>query len=117
MITRERSKKIITWSIIGFFVLLVLGYAFFAFRDISKGPEITILEPMNGETYATSTVTLKGIALRAQELTFNGKPLLIDENNTFNEQIVLYDGYNNITIEAKDRFGHATVTKLQLMKK
>ena len=95
---------------------IVVGYAGFAFRDIVRGPSIIITEPINGETFATSSVELRGISERAQFISLNGKPILIDENGAFSEIIVLSSGYNVSIVEARDKFGHTATQKLELVR-
>jgi hypothetical protein len=114
--TRATSKHFVRVIIIGIVVAVVVGYAGFAFRDIVRGPSIVITKPINGETFATSSVELKGISERAQFISLNGKPILIDENGAFSEIIVLSSGYNVSTIEARDKFGHIATQKLELVR-
>ncbi|MDB5259645.1 MAG: seg [Candidatus Taylorbacteria bacterium] len=116
MMTREGSKRLISWSIIAIVLIVVFGYALFAFRDIARGPSVMITEPVNGETYATSSVPVKGRTERVQYLALDGKSVLIDENGDFSDFILLSPGYNSAKIEARDRLGHVEIINLQLIR-
>jgi Glucodextranase, domain B len=114
--TRDGSRKLIRWGSIGLVLIIVVGYALFAFRDIVRGPTIIVTEPTDGETYSTTTLMIRGTAERTQSLTLNGKPMLIDDDSgSFQDAIVLFPGYNVETIQASDRFGHVTERRLTLM--
>lgn len=115
--TRKNTKLIlkIAGAIIG--IAIIVGYGGFAFRDIIRGPHIKITEPIDGETYATTTVPIKGIASRIQKITLNGRPMVIDEQGNFSEILILFPGYNRILLVGEDRFGHTTEAHLDLIKK
>lgn len=115
--SREKMKKTLRASIILIGSVVVIGYARFAFRDIIRGPVITITEPVNGESYATSSLRLSGTATRIQDITLNNRQILIDEAGNFDEIIILFPGYNTFTIAGRDKFGRTTSTKLQLIRK
>lgn len=115
--TRKNTKLIlkIAGAIIG--IVIIVGYGGFAFRDLLRGPHITITEPTNGETYSTSTIPVKGVASLVQKITLNGQPIVIDEHGNFSEIIVLLPGYNRISLVGEDRLGHITEAYLDLIKK
>ena len=115
MINREGTKKIVRTSITVLIVCIVLGYAYFASRDYILGPEILIFEPINGSTISTSTVKIKGQALRIQDITLNNRPLLIDEQGNFSETLLLFPGYNVSLISAQDKFDRTIEYKLELV--
>ena len=117
MINREGTKKILKFTIITFIVLIVVGYSLFASHSLISGPEIIITEPQNGVTIATSSVIVKGIASRIQDITLNGRPVFIDEKGNFTETILLFPGYNVSLFSAKDKFNRTTEYKLELVYK
>ena len=77
MINREDTKKIIKISSILIVVFIVLGYTLFASHNFILGPKITILEPKTGSTFATSSIIVKGIALRIRDRTIEYKLELV----------------------------------------
>jgi hypothetical protein len=117
MINREGTKKIIKIAGVTFVVLIVLGYALVTSHSFISGPEIVIYEPVNGSALATSSVMIKGAALRIQDITLNGRPILIDEKGNFNETLLLSPGYNVSLFSAKDKFDRTTEYKLELVYK
>lgn len=115
MINREGIKKIFRGSVFLIIGIIIISYAYFAIKDYVKGPEISIIEPINGSTISTSTVLIKGQALRIQDITLNNRPLLIDEQGNFSETLLLFPGYNVSLISAKDRFHRTIEYKLELV--
>jgi hypothetical protein len=111
--TRIDSKRVLNLSIVLVCFLLVIGYALFAFRDIARGPSITISEPTNGSTFSTSTVKILGTALRTQYIALNGRPILMDQQGNFSEIVVLSPGYNVNTFEVRDKFGKTEYKTLE----
>lgn len=96
--------------------LIILGYAGFAFRDIFRGPQIIVNEPINGSSFASSSVAIKGVVDRVQSIELNGRLILIDEQGNFNEIVLLSPGYNVETLQAKDKFGRSTEARIELIK-
>lgn len=115
MINRGGTKKIVRAAVIVIIASIVFGYAYFASRDYILGPQIIISEPMNGATVATSTVIIKGRALRIQDIVLNNRPILIDEKGNFTETLLLFPGYNVSLISAHDKFNRTIEYKLELV--
>ena len=90
---------------------IVIGYAYFVSRNYLKGPEIIVYEPTNGSTISTSTVIVRGQALRIQDIVFNGRPILMDEQGNFSETLLLFPGYNVALISAQDKTSRQSVDK------
>ena len=117
MINREGTKKILKIVGITVAVLIVVGYGLFASNSFISGPEIVVTEPATGSVIATSTVIVKGTALRIQEITLNGRPIFVDENGNFSETVLLAKGYNVSLLSATDKFNRTTEYKLELVYK
>lgn len=114
--TRDHTRHLIrSGSIIGITVI-ILGYAGFAFRDLVRGPLIEVYEPISGQSFATSTILVRGMVLRVQDITLNGRPILIDQSGNFREMILLQPGYNTMTIKASDKFGRSTYEEFEIMR-
>ena len=86
---------------------VLAGYSYVKTQDFVQGPRITLIEPKT--TVATSSIIrVTGVAERIAHIELNGHPILIDEKEgLFDEKLLLYPGYNIITITAKDRFQHS----------
>jgi hypothetical protein len=115
MINRESTRKLLKAGAIALGLTLVVGYTIFATRDYIRGPLIIISEPVNGSTSLVPDVLIKGQALRIKDLTFNGRPLLIDKEGNFSETILLLPGYNAALFVAHDKFGRSAEYRLELV--
>lgn len=96
-------------------VAIICGYSLYESRNLVLGPIIEVYEPSSGITVHSEVVTLKGIVKNTSEFIINGRPASIDHNGEFEEQFVLLDGYNTITIQAKDRFKRHTEHLIELI--
>lgn len=117
MINREGVKKLFKISSILIIILIIVGYTLFTSHSFIAGPEIILTTPTSGSTIATSSVEVVGIAYRIQDITLNGKPILVDKEGNFKEIIVLAPGYNIFLFNAHDKFGRTTEYKLELVYK
>lgn len=117
MINRNGIKKILKLGIILIIVLIVLGYAYFASHTFLNGPEIIVTEPRTGISTTTSSIKIIGKALRIQDITLNGRPIIIDDEGNFDENLILAPGYNVSLLRARDKFGRTTEYKIDLVYK
>ena len=115
MLNRDGIKKILKILVITVVVIILIGYSLYASKDYLEGPKIIINEPQNGDTLSTSTIVIKGQALRIQDITINNRPILIDEKGNFNENLLLFPCYNVAVIFAKDKFNRTIEYKLELV--
>lgn len=123
--TRDTTKRAIAIGTIILVVVVIVGYAYIASHSFISGPSITVTDiagtaapaPIKGVIYgsfATSTVTVTGVAKRIQSISLNGSPIQIDENGNFSRIIALFPGFNAETFSGKDAFGHVTSVELDL---
>ena len=87
---------------------VVLGYAYSKSQDYVNGPQVVILTPKDGATVKDRLVPIYGTTQNITELTLNGRKIYINENNEFEESLLLFPGYNRISVRAKDRFDKST---------
>ncbi|HEY4508146.1 MAG TPA: hypothetical protein VJJ55_00630 [Candidatus Paceibacterota bacterium] len=114
----EKTPKLIIGIVIA--TLAVLGFASYGYlqsREYLRGPVIAVEEPKNGALSTTSLITVRGNARNISFLTLNGRQIFTDEQGRFREALLLQNGYNIMTIEAKDRFGHIKTKRLELVYK
>lgn len=114
----EKTPKLIAALVM--VMVTVIGLGIYAYRqsyEYLRGPVIAITEPKNGSAAATSRMILSGTARNVSFLTLNGRQIFTDERGRFRELLLLHDGYNIMTLEAKDRFGHAETKQLELVYK
>jgi len=123
--TRETTKRALAIGSILLVIIIIVGYAYIASHSLISGPSLVVADisgtaapaPVKGVIYgsfATSTVTISGIAKRIQSISLNGSPIQIDENGNFSEIIALFPGFNAETLSGKDAFGHTTTVELDL---
>ena len=108
-------KKILKFIVLSLFFIFIIVYAFFRSRELIFGVKIKNISLENGKTYMESVQNITGIAKNAVELSLNGREISIDKDGNFSENIALLSGYNIISIEAEDKFGHKDEKDYQLM--
>ena len=87
-------------------------------RIFIAGPQIDILRPQNGETITESPlIRVQGEARNIAFMELNNKQIDTNEESKFNEPVLLYPGYNVITIFAKDKFGRTVEKQIELVYK
>ncbi len=96
--------------LIALFFVLVLIYGGFRAYPLIAGPSLEIIYPQDGDTVASTTFQVLGVATRIKEITLQGKAITIDEGGRFNETLVSYYPYTILVITATDSYG-ATITK------
>ena len=90
-----------------FFVFIAIGVVLYAYnqsKNFLRGPQVTIINPLDGERFYNPLITIEGTALNISKLELNGMQIYIDERGHFKEELLLQDGYNIITIQAYDKF-------------
>ena len=102
---RFTLKKGLSWVSIFGLVAVIIFYAYYQSRSIIAGPTITLYSPQDGETAPTALIHISGKAERANELTLDGRVIFIDLLGNFNEELLLFPGYNIIELAAKDTDG------------
>lgn len=104
------------YSFVALGVLVVIYSGFQAYKMI-RGPVIYITAPLNGETYITPLIEIKGVTKNVSSITLNDRTLYIDRAGNFIDALLLIPGYNIIKLEAKDRFGARTQKLIEIIYK
>ena len=113
---RSGNLKIILQIILaGIVIIAVLGYAYFRTQDYLNGPQISITSPINGQTVTDPLLTVSGITEHVTAIYLNDRKIFIDKDNVFQEELLLYPGYNIITIWAVDRFDKRVEKQLKIV--
>jgi hypothetical protein len=115
MINRDGIQKILKISIFTIVILAVLIYIYHTFSSYIKGPQIIIKYPENGSMVSTSTISIQGQVLHIKDVYINNRPIRIDTDGNFTEDLLLFPGYNVSVISAKDKFNRITEYKLELV--
>jgi hypothetical protein len=114
--SKYNTAKIIKNSIYLILIIILIGYAIFNSRIFIAGPKIIIESPENGISISESP--LVDIVGRAENIAFielNGRQINVDESANFDEAVLLYPGYNIITITARDKFEREIEEKLEIV--
>lgn len=106
------SNRLTRYGLILFFVL-VIGYGVFEARGLLIGPTIVVSDEVT-ETNA-QMVKIEGHADRITSLTMNGTDIPVTEQGDFSEPFVLAAGMNEITLQAKDKYGKETVKIVRIV--
>ncbi|OHA57653.1 MAG: hypothetical protein A2114_01825 [Candidatus Vogelbacteria bacterium GWA1_51_14] len=93
-------------------VVIVLGYGLARSYDLLAGPEIKLSELKDGQTISQELVLIKGQAKRIASLFLNGQQIFTNEEGDFREPLLLFPGYNAITLSARDKFGREVNKKI-----
>ncbi|MDD5068510.1 MAG: hypothetical protein PHS53_02295 [Candidatus Pacebacteria bacterium] len=94
-----------------------LGYAGYQSRKLLSGPEIRISSPIDGETVASSTITISGQVSDATNISLDDNPIVMDEAGNFKEERVLMPGLNIIKIRVENQFKKTAEKILQIVYK
>ncbi len=114
---KELPKEFITPLIvrrilIGLAIVVALTYVGFEVAKIFSPPMLEISSPLDFETVNENTLQIIGITDNSATLTINGKVILINENGSFAETILLKEGINNIVISSiKEKSKETSITK------
>lgn len=101
--------------VIAVFVLTIIGYSIFQAHKIITGPTISITSPISGSTIRKEDTVVSGVAKNISFISLNDRPIFIDEKGTFSEKLLLYPGYNIITMKARDKFGASTEKRIEIV--
>lgn len=99
------SSRYIRITIGALITLVIIGYAFIKSINLILGPEISVTTPINGETVHSPLLTISGSAKNIAFLTLDDRQIFVDDAGQIYDQLLLYEGYNVITLRAKDKFG------------
>lgn len=111
MFSRKLIIRILT--ILG--ILIVVGYSFFALKDVLRGPRIDIETPQSGYSTTTPMIGVSGRVFRGNLFFINNATTTIDLEGNFSEQLLLSSGYNIMTLEARDRYGRTSSEVIEMI--
>lgn len=109
------AKQALSWLSGLVFVGVILFYAYYQSRGILEGPQISLVSPIEGMTSTSSLIKVYGVAKHAKALTLDGRPIFIDLNGNFFEELLLMDGYNIMELTAKDAEGRELRKTVRVM--
>ncbi|OHA58977.1 MAG: hypothetical protein A2571_01205 [Candidatus Vogelbacteria bacterium RIFOXYD1_FULL_44_32] len=99
----------------GVVLLICIIYAGFKMTALIKGPAIEILSPTAGNIYASELVVVKGKVERITKIYMNDRQIFTDNEGHFSEPLLLFSGYNILTLKATDAFGRKVSKQIELI--
>ncbi|MEK7136476.1 MAG: hypothetical protein AAB821_02700 [Patescibacteria group bacterium] len=109
-----KCHSLTTLAMVVIFVVIIV-YSYFKTTDILTGPEITVISPTSGSTYAEELATIKGRAERIAKIYLNDRQIFTDDEGRFTESLLLFPGYNILTLKATDAFGRKVSKQIELI--
>jgi hypothetical protein len=109
------SRKIflrVLWVVIA---LVIIGYAASKSTTLLEGPQLTLISPANGVTVHTALLPIEGHAKNISFISLNDRQIYVDDTGKLFEQVLLYEGYNIITVKARDKFGRDTTVVREII--
>ncbi|MFA5842011.1 MAG: hypothetical protein WC835_03585 [Candidatus Paceibacterota bacterium] len=111
----DQKKLFLKIGFIAIILVVVFGYGYFKIRNLLLGPTISVSEPINGQIFASSTISIRGLAKNVSSLSLNDRPIFVNEKGDFSEIMALSPGYNIISLKGADKFGKKTEKTLELV--
>lgn len=110
------NPNVLVKGIIAVFIAFsVIGYAYLKTKDYIAGPQIIITSPLNGATVSSPLIEIVGIAKNISFISLNDRPIFIDEEGNFKEKLLLYSGYNIMSVKAEDRYKRTVEKTIELI--
>ena len=95
---------------------IIVGYSMIESRALILGPSISITSPRDGEMISSNVVRITGVGKNISAITLNDRPIFVDAEGNFTEELLLPLGYTILSMKAEDRFGRGTETSLRLFR-
>lgn len=111
--TRTLSTIVAISSILVLFIF-IFYYAYFRTKDIVRGVRFDTVSIVNGQTYNESYLPITGVAKNASVIYLDGREISVSQNGEFADAHLLLPGYNIISLNAKDKFGHEVEKNYQV---
>ncbi|MFA5926250.1 MAG: RodZ domain-containing protein [Parcubacteria group bacterium] len=108
------TPKIITAAVI---VIIVLGGFFYLYKEIGRfaaEPRLVITDPVADKAVEGNSVNVIGFTDQDAKLAINDQPVMVNDEGEFQENILLQDGMNAITISSTNRFGKSVSKTLNI---
>jgi hypothetical protein len=115
MLENHDARKKIEIYFIGILIMVSFLYGGFKVYPLLAGPMITIYNPHDGDTVASTTFELSGQAIRAKEITVQGRPIPIGTDGHFAEILIAQAPYTILVITATDFYGATTTKTLRVI--
>lgn len=83
----------------------VVGLVCYNMRDRIFGAPFTVATASDGATVSSPFLSVAGTAHHARTLLINGRPITLNRDGAFDDEVVLSPGYNIVEVTVQDQFG------------
>lgn len=94
-----------TVGIVGFFLLLFIGYIAFQYKSAFINPSLFVNYPKEQQAISSQTITVLGQTEQNTTVLVNGLPAFVDSSGAFKKEITVAPGDVTISIKATNSFG------------
>jgi cytoskeletal protein RodZ len=108
------TPKMITAALIS---LVVVGGFYYLYREIGRFaalPRLVVAEPAGDVSIEGSSISVSGVTDQDAKLTINDQPVMVRDSGEFQENILLQEGVNTISISSVNRFGKTATRVLNV---
>jgi cytoskeletal protein RodZ len=108
------TPKIITAAIV---FLVAVGGFYYLYREIGRFaalPRLVVVEPSGDTSIDGNSISISGFTDQDAKLTINEQPVMVKDDGEFQENILLQEGVNTLTIAAVNRFGKTATRTLNV---
>lgn len=110
-------KKISQIGLVVIALFVISTFSYYKTRDLIFGTDISVASPANGATVLTEIVVVRGQAKNLASIYMNGRPLIVDPEGNFEEELLLAPGYTKILLTGEDRFRREVEKTIEIVYK
>ena len=91
-----------------------MGYALWQAVQLGAPPELNIASPQQYQIFNTNPISISGEVDGDVSVLVGGDPVTVDEQNMFEAEVYLQDGYNVVDVTAVNNFSRERTIQLTL---
>ncbi len=95
--------------------IAILALVWINMRDSILGTPLVVRTAPDGTTLTSAVLPIKGSARHARELLINGRPITMNRDGSFADEILLSPGYNIVEVALRDQFGNQKTKTYQFV--
>jgi len=111
------TPKKITWTIVIFFIIIVVGYLIYQLDFLIAPAALSLEYPAEDLSINRSSIEIFGSTDYTAKLTVNGQQIFVEKDGRFRQEINLSQGINTLKIESENRFGKKSEITRQIVVK
>jgi cytoskeletal protein RodZ len=94
--------------------LVILGYLGFQYSNFVRPPKLFVERPLEGEVVKEEKLTVFGRTDPDVTVKVNNQPVLVEDDGTFETEIEIFEGTEEIVIKAVSRSGKETTVQRKI---